>query len=189
MKWASFFLLCLYALPGFADWQLDASNSSLHFVTTKATHVAEVHQFKQLSGTLTNAGQAELTIDLNSVDTRIEIRDQRMKEMLFEVAKYPKATLHTKVDESLLKLKSGESKSVALEGTLSLHGQSLTVASMANVERLSDSRLVVSSLTPVVINAKDVGLVAGVEKLREVAGLPSISYSVVVTYNLTFITK
>lgn len=187
MKWITVSMILFYSLPGFADWQLDNDQSSLHFVTTKATHVAEVHKFKQLSGTINNAGQAQLVIELSSVDTGIEIRDQRMKDILFEVAKYPKATFSTKVENAVLALKSGESRLVTLEGTLSVRGQSLMVSNIATVERLSDNRLSVSSQTPIVINAKDIGLVAGIEKLREVAGLPSISYSVVITYDLKFI--
>jgi hypothetical protein len=37
-----------------------------------------------------------------------------------------------------------------------------------------------------VVNANGLELVAGIEALREVAGLPSISYSVPVTFSLTF---
>jgi len=159
----------------------------LHFVTIKASHLAEVHQFKNLTGKVDGQGQAELTIDLASVDTKIEIRDQRMRDMLFEIAKFPTATFTTSIDPTVLVMKMGESKDIDLAGKLSIHGQSVAVQSAARVERLSDNLLQVNSLAPVIVNAKDVGLIAGIEKLREVAGLPSISYSVVVNYNLTFI--
>ena len=179
-------VMTLVSLPSLADWQLDPAKSSLHFVTTKASHVAEVHQFHSLQGKVNDQGHAELSIDLASVDTKIEIRDQRMREMLFEVAKFPVATLTANIDPMVLAIKVGESKDINLDGKLSIHGQSVAVQSPARVERLSDKVLQVNSLTPVIVNAKDADLIAGIEKLREVAGLPSISYSVVVDYNLTF---
>ena len=57
-----------------ADWQLNNDLSDLSLVTTKATHVAEVHYFKQLSGAAGEKG-ATVTIDLNSIHTNIDIRD------------------------------------------------------------------------------------------------------------------
>ena len=44
----------------------------------------------------------------------------------------------------------------------------------------------VTTVAPIVVNANGLELVAGIEALREVAGLPSISYSVPVTFSLTF---
>ena len=186
MKFTFTLLIALFAVPCFAAWDLDGSQSALHFVTTKATHTAEVHRFKSLSGSVDAQGNATLNIDLNSVDTSIEIRDQRMQEMLFEVVNFPTATLTAKVDPKLSELAVGSVKTVDLNGTLSLHGKSVAVKSIASVERLAPKKLVVTSATPIIINAKDFALDSGVEKLREVAGLPSISYSVVVTYHLVF---
>lgn len=182
-------LSLLWSVSAFSAWELKAEPSSLQFVTTKASHVAEVHQFKRLSGSIDDAGKAVLEIDLTSVDTNIEIRDQRMQEMLFETKMFPKATLATELVPAKLNLKAGESTSIELKGNLSIHGVSHAVNSVANVSKLANGDLVAESQSPIIINAKDLGLVAGVEKLREVAGLPSISYSVVVNYRLVFAKK
>ena len=187
MKVIGLILLSLVCLPSHAQWRLDPANSSLHFVSTKAVHVAEVHRFTELEGAISAAGEAELRINLASVDTKIEIRDQRMRDLLFEVAKYAQATLNVEVDPALLALPVGQSKTHAVEGKLALRGQSVTVGNTAQVSRVSDNRLIVSSQSPVVVKAKDLDLVGGIEKLREVAGLPSISYGVVVTYHLAFV--
>jgi len=45
----------------------------------------------------------------------------------------------------------------------------------------------VSTLSPLIITAESVGLVAGVESLREIAGLPSISRAVPVTFSVKFV--
>ena len=67
-----------------------------------------------------------------------------------------------------------------------LHGTQLSVTLDLNVARLSETRVLVSSRKPVIINAGQVGLAAGVEALREIAGLPSISPAVPVTFLMYF---
>ena len=52
--------------------------------------------------------------------------------------------------------------------------------------RLGDDRILVNSAVPVIVNAAEYDLAAGVEKLREVAGLPAISNAVPVTFSLVF---
>ncbi|MGS2723469.1 YceI family protein [Porticoccus sp. GXU_MW_L64] len=170
-----------------ADWQLNNELSDISLVTTKATHVAEVHHFKQLSGAAGKQG-ASVTIDLNSIHTNIDIRDQRMREMLFDTAKFPNATFTASVDLTALEnLKAGEQTTRNLSGTLNLHGQSQKLdLGAVTVTRLADNRLQVANLRPVLINAASFNLVAGVEKLRTVAGLPSISNAVPVNFRLVF---
>jgi hypothetical protein len=45
---------------------------------------------------------------------------------------------------------------------------------------------VVTTLQPVIIKAEDFALVAGINKLKSLASLPSIAYSVPVSFVLTF---
>ena len=52
-----------------ADWVLDGERSQLNFVSIKAGDVGEVHRFAELSGTVTEAGEANVVIELASVDT------------------------------------------------------------------------------------------------------------------------
>ena len=54
------------------------------------------------------------------------------------------------------------------------------------VARLSDTRVLVASRKPLIINAGQFDLLGGVEKLREVVGLPSISPAVPVSFVLAF---
>jgi hypothetical protein len=54
------------------------------------------------------------------------------------------------------------------------------------VARLAAHKLLVSSRKPLVLQADDYDLLAGVEKLREVAGLSSISKAVPVSFVLVF---
>ena len=75
-----------------ASWALDEDASSVHFVTVKNAVIAETHEFLEISGAVA-AEEAAVSIALGSVETLIAIRNERMREMLFEVANYPKAIL------------------------------------------------------------------------------------------------
>ena len=55
------------------------------------------------------------------------------------------------------------------------------------IARLSDSRVLVSSLKPVIVNAGVFDLANGIEELRELAGLPAISKAVPVSFVLMFV--
>lgn len=182
-------LFCLALISSFAnaEWTLDPIRSSLSFVTTKAVNVSEVHHFRNLSGQVDAQGKATLRIDLASVDTMIPIRDERMREFLFDTARFPEAVLSTQVPlQALKQLKAGELKPLTLDGALELRGVSAPVNTQVDVIRLADGSLQVVSREPVLVNAGDVNLLNGIEKLRELAGLPSIGQSVAVSFQLNF---
>jgi polyisoprenoid-binding protein YceI len=175
------------AAPAQADWVLNSERSRLSFVSTKAVNVAEVHGISDLSGGIAADGKADIMIGLTSVDTGIELRDDRMRDMLFETDRFGLANVSATVDAAKIdRLGPGDSTEMILEANLSLHGVSRPVQIELVVVRSGDSRLVATSAKPVVINAPDFGLGAGVEALREVAGLPSISLAVPVSFVLTF---
>lgn len=177
----------LFALPAQAEWALDYSASRINFVTTKSNAAAEVHTFGIVDGDIKENGNFAISVDLDSVDTGIEIRDERMRSMLFNTEEFPTATLVGKIDVAdVVGLPMGKSMDMALEGQLMLHGQRLSVTLDLTVAKLTETRVLVSSRKPVIINAGQVGLAAGVERLREVAGLPSISPAVPVTFVMYF---
>ncbi|WLQ12832.1 YceI family protein [Hahella aquimaris] len=182
--------LCCISSSVFANWQLNNEESKLSFISIKATDVAEVHHFGQLSGSISDAGEAVLEIDLNSVATNIDIRNERMKKELFQTGQFPKATYSVKLDPELLKKATpGASIVTSLDGSLELHDVKKEVKAEVVINRVSDKQVVVSTLQPLVINAADFALKDGVMKLKDIAKLPSISISVPVTFNLTFDAK
>lgn len=182
-------LLSLMALPlsAFADWQLEGGDSSINFVSVKKSTVAETHFFKSLSGTISDDGHAKITIDLASVETNIPIRNERMQKILFETATFASATLTTTVDAAKLKaLKPGQTMAVTANVSVELHGEKKTEPAQLQVTALEDNQLLVTTSAPVVVNAGDFKLLEGIGKLREVAGLDSISPLVPVTAKLLF---
>lgn len=176
------------ALPSSAAWTLDNGASQISFVSVKAADAGEAHRFTQVSGMVSADGNASVEIQLASVDTMIPVRDERMREMLFETDLFPTAMLSTKLDSAMLgSIPPGDSKDVTADITLNLHGQTVVLTADMQVARLGNHRLMVSSRKPVIVNAASVDLVDGIEALREVANLPSISKAVPVSFVLTFV--
>ena len=130
----------------------------------------------------------QIGIDLDSVETLIPIRNERMREMLFQTMDFPAANIHSEVDpEMLAVVADGGVVTTDIDVVLSLHGQQATLSVPVLVSGGEGSLLRVISARPVVVNAGDFGLGAGVEALRDVAGLSSISTAVPVTFNLVFV--
>ena len=184
---ASTSVLVRFTANAQAQWQLVNEASQLNFISTKATHIAESHTFTKLQGSVSDAGQANLTIDLASVETMIPIRNERMGTMLFEIASFPTAKFTAQVDlETFNQLSVGAMKDMALNGELSLRSTTLPLNANVRVIKLDGNRVQVQTLTPAILNANSLSVVGGIEKLRNVAGLPSISHSVPVTFSLIF---
>lgn len=172
--------LGLWSNTALANWVLDSADSTLHFVSIKKGHVADVHALKTLSGELNPEGEGKLSIDLNSLDSGIEIRDQRMRDLLFEVGKFAKATVTLNLQET--SIKPGMQTIKAL---LDLHGKQQEISANVMVIETAE-RLYVHTTAPVILNAEDFDLAAGITTLREIAGLDSISNAVPVTFSLSF---
>jgi len=174
----------------FAAWELDNDNSRINFVSIKKGNVAELGRFTQLEGSISDSGETVLKINLASVDTKIQIRDDRMKEFLFETPKFAQATFSAQIDLSFLNNLPISGRAIQIiGGKFDLHGISKDIKADVMLTRLSLNQFSVSSFAPVLLNTEDFQMNAGIEKLRESAGLPSISSAVPVTFHLTFKTK
>lgn len=170
-------------------WTLDTSDSYLGFVTTKNTHNVESHSFGTLSGAVSEDGTATLDIDLNSVDTGIDIRNQRLKEMLFNTGQTPTATVAIELGDNLAEVQGlapGDVMNLDVPAQVQISGTTRDINSQLRVQHLGDQRFLVSSARPLIITADQFGLQGGVEALREVAGLNSISIAVPVDFALFF---
>jgi len=168
-----------------ADWQVDNSKSSLHFISVKKNSIGETHTFETLSGSVSTNGDVKFDIDLASVNTNIAIRDERMRKFLFETNQFASATFNGKVDsKALVALARGIVTTMALSGDISLHGQSQKVSLSVSVVKLANGDLIVSNIKPLVIQAEQFALTKGLMKLQELAGLPSISSVVPVSFSL-----
>ncbi len=170
-----------------ADWVLDPERSHLSFISIKSKDVAEIHTFEQMTGRVDDQGQVKLVLMLDSVKTLIPIRDERMRELLFKTTDYQQATLAAKIDPAVIDaMQVGEIGHLVGEGVLSLHGREQPMTVHLQVARVAPDVLLVASRQPLVVDAEKFGLSEGVEKLREIAGLESVSHAVPVTFVMTF---
>ena len=170
-----------------ADWQLDAAASSFYYVTDKAAAVSEVNSFTGLAGGISDAGAATLTIDLATVDTAVEIRNQRMRDILFQVAQFPQANVKVTVDaEALGDMQPGMATTGSYPVEVSLHGVVVQMNADLQVLKLNADTLQVQLARPLIVAASAFGLAEGVEELRKVANLASITPNVVVDFTLVY---
>jgi hypothetical protein len=180
-------LAALFAVPAHAAWQLDGESSRLTFVTTKVTNVAEVNRFRSLRGSVGDDGKVQLQVPLETVDSGIPLRDERLRKQLFAVDKFASAQISAQLDTApLLTLAAGAQMELRLPLTVTLHGHSQSYNSELLVTRLDDRRFQVVTLAPLVLNGEDFGLAEGIEALRQLAGLKSISLAVPVSAVLIF---
>lgn len=171
-----------------ADWSVNSQQSSLNFVSVKNDVVAETHSFKELTGKLTSAGEFSVAIPVMSIDTIIPIRNERILEHVLAAKQYATINAKGKVDSKVLTgLKTGDSVVVDQALDLTLLTQSQSLMSKVKVTKVSDSQLVVTTVAPIMLDVNKFELNAGVEKLRELAGLKSISPMVPTTFSLVLV--
>lgn len=174
-------------------WALRDDLSRLSYVSVKKAHTAELNHFAAgatpvaLRGEVDAQGRAVLAINLNSVASGIEIRDSRLRDILFNTQLLPHAYFETQLDIAHLSaMAPGEVQLSNLGGEFSLHGSRQTVSAEVLIARVSQQALTVSSVKPVLIDSKAFDLDAGIEALRVIANLSDIGEAVPVYFHLVF---
>ena len=174
------------ATPALAEnWSLVGDASKVAFGSIKKDTVGEVHHFSGLSGTVDEDGKVSIEIDVASVETWIDIRNERMQKMVLSAA--PKAMLATQIDaEALSALKPGDTTTIDVEGTLTLNGNDVEIETSLFVARLSEKKMMATTDEMIMLSMKEAGIDDGITKLMEVAKLPSITRVSPVTLRLVF---
>ncbi len=168
-------------------YTLDAQASSLFFVSTKKVHVIESHTFTDITGDISPAGEAQVRINLDSVETGIDVRNERMRNVLFETSLFSEATVSLNIDMAVIDaIPIGGVSQHSISPTASLHGVDLALQTQVSITKLNADTLVVQNLTPLLLNIEDFDLATGIEALKDLAGLDVISYSVPVNFTLIF---
>jgi OOP family OmpA-OmpF porin len=128
------------------EWLLNSGASRFQMQTVKANSIFEVHQFTGLDGSITDSGDATVKIDLTSVASGIDVRDVRMRFLLFETYKFPTADVTAKLDmASLQALRTTTRITYPLRFKLALHGFSQEIETPVTVTRLSDKSVSVAT--------------------------------------------
>ena len=169
-----------------ADWGVVAG-STVNYVSIKNSTIAENNVFTGVTGSITDDGNIAIQIDLASVETRVDIRNQRMRELFFDVANHPVALITAQLTvPEMAQLDAGAPLERSLPLTLSLHGSEATIEAKLRAIAVG-SELFVTTLEPILVSVSDYGLAAGVTALREIAGLNAIASTVPVSVNLRLV--
>ncbi len=170
-----------------AQWNLDKSQSELYFTFIKAAQIGTVGHFESFDAHVTEQGKANLTVDLASLNTGIEKRDNRLRNIFFNTSKYPTAYIEISLSKTIQKrLQVGETEQVRVSAKVTLHGKTQRLRELVNVTLLNENTVEVATAIPVLLDVSDYGLMPGIQKLIELAGVKSISQSVPVTFRLRF---
>ncbi|MEL6574097.1 MAG: YceI family protein [Pseudomonadota bacterium] len=166
-------------------WTLNGSNSVISFGSVKNNYNGEAHTFSDLTGTVTEDGTAKVEIGLASVQTNIDIRNERMIEHVFKKA--ATATLNAQVDMTAFNsLAVGESTVTEIEGDVSLLGVDAPVWMDVFVMRLDEETVMVTTNSMMFVSTEDLGVDAGIDTLQELASLDGITRTTPVTFRLMF---
>jgi hypothetical protein len=186
-KTLAFLLLSGATRSAHADWYLDGESSRLSFISTKNANISEVQRFLVLHGKVDPTGLAQVEVEMDSVNSGIPLRDERMRKDLFEIQTFPDAVITAQIDlRPFNDLAPGAQLELRLPLTVSLHGKQHQYTTELLATRLDDRRFQVVTLEPLVINAEDFDLAPGLDSMRTVAGLSAISLSVPVSAVLIF---
>ena len=183
---ATLMALALMAPAAQADtWTLNGDMSNISFGSIKNEYNGEVHHFSSLSGSVNAEGQVSIEVPLASVETMIDIRNERMREIVFNNS--PTATITANVDIAAMeKLGVGEGMTAETDGTLSLLGNDVDVYSNLFVMRVGEDKVMVTTEGMVMVATDELGVDESISKLQEIAGLDSITRVAPVTLRLVF---
>lgn len=161
------------------------AQSELSFSSIKQESIIETNMINDIRGFIDDNGQATVYLMLDSVNTKIDIRDERIKEHVFETNLYPFAEIKADTSTVDLPKKEGESLKHQLPITIEMHGT--TLKKMASVMvTFTNGQYQVATIADINVEASEFNLSSGIDTLQTLAKLSHISHSVPVNFNLTF---
>lgn len=188
MKKLTTALIALTFVAGAAtadSWTLDADSSRIAFGSVKKNTLGEVHHFESISGTVSAEGAVVIEINLNSVQTNIDIRNERMIEHVFKAA--PAATLSAQVDMAALNaLPVGGSMVSEVDATLALAGTEAELYTDMFILRLAADSVMVTTNDMIFLDTEEAGIDGGIDALKALAELSGITRAAPVTLRLMF---
>lgn len=169
------------------DWVLNPRLSNVYMQTVKKNEIFETHQFNAVEGGVSEAGEADIKIELASIDTHHDLRNVRMRFLLFETFKFPDAQITAKINKSKLEALSSQTRiAYLLDFTVRMHGLEKEFQAPVWVTQINATTVSVATIKPVIVAAKDFGLDGNVAKLAELVGGILIAPGASITFDLVF---
>lgn len=172
------------ALAANQAYKLDSGLSQVSFATIKKQYVVEPAKITQLSGEIKANGQVSILVPLQQISTGVSIRDDRLNTLFFESIKFPTVNISADVQDSLKTAKAAERKTMTFN--VEIYGKVKPILAEVIISQ-SQSHIVVSSLAPLIIKAKDFSIpAANLIKLANTVGDIAISSTVPVNFTVVF---
>lgn len=151
-------------------WRLEPGASTLQFQSIKNESKIETSGFATFSGEISPAGDVSLSVLLDSVDTKVDLRNVRMRFLFFETFTFPEAKVTAHIDPATIAdLQTVRRKTVEMPFTLDLHGVTREVPAKLAITLIGDDLVAVSAAEPIVLPVADFNLAEGLAKLEEAA--------------------
>lgn len=193
LRAACFLLLLTVPAVAFAQggafapgWVLEPEASALRFQSIKNETTVESSEFATFTGTISPEGVGELRVMLDSVDTKVDLRNVRMRFLFFETFNFPEAVIQLRIPPALVAdLALVRRKVATLPFTISLHGVTQTREAEMAITLLSDDLVSVATATPISLGVADFNLEEGRLKLQEAANVRIVP-SATVSFDFLF---
>lgn len=167
-------------------WTMAPELSKLDVQSVKNETKVESSTFAAFEGAIAPDGVATVTIQLNSIDTGVDLRNVRMRFLFFETFKYPEAVVTVRLDRAMLgDLESRRRLNLTLPFELDLHGVTKELETEVVLTLLTDELVSVASSRPISIGTDLFNLTDGLRKLEEAASV-SVIPSGSVTFDFVF---
>ncbi len=176
--------------PFAPGWDLDPASSTINFGSIKfdkGQKIVETHSFAIFSSTIEPDGKVSIKVKLDSVDTKNDLRNVRMRFLFFETFKFPEAEVTAQLTPDMAAgLTPGAQKTVAIPFSFTIHGVTNQMTTSATVSAQSNDRIVVTAAEPVIFRVVDFGLDGSLKKIAETAGGFDIVPEMTIAYQFTF---
>ncbi|MEL6210276.1 MAG: OmpA family protein [Pseudomonadota bacterium] len=168
-------------------WTLEPEASFLRFQSTKNRATVETHGFATFDGEISPDGTARVTVMLDSIDTKVDIRNVRMRFLFFETFNHAQATVTAVIDpETLEALAETGRVETTVPFLLNLSGVEKEFSAQVIATLLTDDRVAISSSVAVPIPVAPFGLSENLSKLEQAAGGVSIVPVAALSFDLVF---
>ncbi len=170
---------------GHAAWTSIGDQSSIAFGSIKKDVAGEVNHFENVIATVSEDGKVEIKIDLTSLETNIDIRNERMAEHVFKGN--AEATIVGEIDmDEVKEIAPGDTGLVDIEAVLMLAGLEVEIEAEMLVAPLSPNRVLVTTSDFIFVSTADLGIDEGVDMLMSLAKLPGITRTTPISVRMVF---
>jgi hypothetical protein len=179
--------------PGEIPADLAASRVRISVIKDRdlTSPVAATLKLRDGAVTLAAPGKGQLSVDLDSIDSAVPIRNERLRNIFFETSGLgwdsAEVVVSAVPDAALAALaKDRRVANLSLAGTLSVHGRTAALAMTVDAAYTPDGRLTVTTTTPALVKISDLGLTDNLRRLSAICMHDSIDDVVRVDASLSF---